>query len=369
MTTYDDKTMGIICSGRHFILPVFEPCDETIFKASYIVASNVKCEGKITALFDLIILGDIEADELDVKGKFVCLGNCEVSGPIVVQNEIWANDVRAVSIEAHDKIIAQNLDGDTISADGSIVVGKILAVEKLAKSYKNILCGETAYGAGRVSANTIITGEPLDLDDGEDAIESPNLYRPTLKQSQPNQPAPTSTEPIDLKAKGIAKYAPSGDFLGYLDFLASVAFDEESKAKFKRWKKVISEAEAIKKNGINDYTNIATIIWLLEIAGSSYFENWTKFDSLFNTFESHMKYLISIDMAAVSCSIGSYIEWLNALTILSRFGNLIDSSVYCLGMELVVSNLGLKSRFVSARLDEKGWDAYDSSISRMHLKR
>lgn len=368
MTIYDGKTKGIIESGRHFVLPVFEPCDATIFKASYIVASNVKCKGKITALFDLIILGDIEAAELDVKGKFVCLGNCKVSGSIVVQNEIWANDIRAASIEAHDKIVAQNIDGDTIFADGSIVAGNILAVEKLAKSYKNILCGETAYGAGKVAANTIITGEPLDLDDGEDAVESPNSYRPATVQSQLAHPAPTLIEIKNMKEIGITKYAPSGDFIGYLDFLTSAVFDVESKTKFKRWKNVLSEAEAVMQSGIKDYTNIETIIWLLEIAGSSYFDNWTKFDSLLDTFESHMKCLISRDMAAITCSIGSYIEWLNALTVLSRFGNLIDSSVYCIAMELVVSNLGLKSRFVSARLIEKGWDAYDGSISRIRSK-
>jgi hypothetical protein len=98
MTIYDDKSKGVIESGGRFILPVFIPCDEVTFKASYIVTSNVKCNGKITALFDLVALGDMDAAELDVKGRFVCLGNCNISGSMVVQNEIWANDLHATSI-------------------------------------------------------------------------------------------------------------------------------------------------------------------------------------------------------------------------------------------------------------------------------
>ena len=133
MTTFDDKTKGTIESGRRFILPTFNQCDEATFKASYIVTSDVKCDGKITALFDLIVLGSIEAAELDVKGRFICLGKCDVSGTILVQNEIWVNDVRAKNIETNDRIFAQEIDVETIIANGSIVVGKILAVEKLAK--------------------------------------------------------------------------------------------------------------------------------------------------------------------------------------------------------------------------------------------
>ncbi len=358
MTTYDDKTKVIVDSGGRFILPICKEYDDVTFKASYVVVPSIKCKGKITALFDLIVLGDVEAKEIDVKGKFVCLGNCAVSGSVVVQNEIWANDLRASSIESHDRIVAQEIDAGTIISDGSIVVGKILAVEKLAKSDKYIVCGETAYGAGKVAANTIITGEPIDLDDGEDAVESPNLYRPVAAQPQPLQTTVTPTEPIDLIAHGESEYAPSGDYTGYLDFLVATVNDEESKLKFARWKEVLSEAEAIRQSGIDEYTNIAIIIWLVEIAWSDYFKNWDTVDDIFDTFEIHFKGLLESDIAAIGCAIDCYGKWLEALTILNRFGVLIDGAVYGVAFKLVVSNLGLKAKFVSERLSEKGWGVH-----------
>lgn len=359
MTIYDDKTKGAIDSGGRFILPSFKPCAEVTFKASYVVASNIKCDGKVTALFDLIVLGDIEAAELDIKGKFVCFGKCDVSGTILVQNEIWVDDVRAERIEAHDRIVAQEIDGGTILADGSIVVGKILAVEKLAKSKKFILCGETAYGAGKVAANIIITGDPLDLDGGEEAVISPSTYRPSTKQPQPPSSITAATEPVDLITYGEAEYAPLGNFRGYLDFLTSVSCDDESKAKFARWRYVISEAEATCQNGISEYTNIAMVIWLAEIAGSVYFKNWGMINDLFATFKKHFKDLAKGANGCIGCVIDCYDQWLEALSILSRFGALIDSIiVYRVAFELVVSNLGLKAKFVSERLNEKGWEAH-----------
>ena len=357
MTTYDDKSKDALESGRRFILPVFKHCDEATFKASYIVASDVKCDGKITALFDLIVLGSIEAAEIDVKGRFVCLGKCEVSGTILVQNDIWVNDVRAKNIETNDMIFAQEIDVETIIADGSIIVGKILAVEKLAKSDKNIMCGETAYGSGKVSANTIITGEPLDLDDGKEAIVSPSIYKPRAANRQPVAASSKAANPVDLITHGETEFAPHGNFRGYLDFLISVAYDDESKDKYTRWRAVLVEAEKIRLSGIGKYSNISLVIWLTEIATSSYFKNWDMITDLFDSFEKHFKTLVEDSGGIVTCSIDSYSDWLDALSILSRFGALVEGNVARIAFELVVSNLGIKAKFVSDRLNEKGWQA------------
>ena len=359
MTTYDDKTHGVIESEGCFILPLCNEYENVTFKASYIVVPNIKCKGKIAAFFDLIVLGDIEANEIDVKGRFVCLGKCTVSGSVVVQNEIWANDLRALgSIESHDRIVVQEIEANTIIADGSIVVGRILAVEKFAKSDKKILCGETAYGTGKVAANTVITGEPLDLDDGVNAVVSPNSYLPVTPQSQPPQSVVTSPELKDLIARGASEYAPSGDSFGYLDFLTLTVCDEESKAKFTHWKEVLGETEAILQNGISEYPDIAILIWLAEIAGSDYFKNWDTISEIFDSFQWHFKVLMERDRNAIACLIDTYDKWLKALLILNRFGALIDRAVYGIAFELVVSNLGLKAKFVSERLNEKGWESY-----------
>ncbi len=357
MVTYDDKTKENIASGTRFVLPIFKPCDDVTFKASYIVASNVKCDGKISALFDLIVLGDIEAAELEVKGRLICLGKCVVSGTILVQNEIWVDDVQAKTIETNDRIVAQVLDCETIISNGNILVGKLLAVEKFAKSEKSILCGETAYGSGKIAANVIITGEPLDMDDGIEAIVSPNTYTPKKKNDKYYIATSTISEPVDLIAYGEKEYAPLANFRGYLDFLISATYDNKCKEKYAKWKTVLEEAEKVCQEGISGYKNITLIIWLAEIVTSSYFSNWERITKLFDTFEKHFKGLVQDAGESVTCSINNYGDWLEALLILSRFGAIVEGSVSRIAFELVVSNIGLKAKFVSDRLNEKGWQA------------
>lgn len=177
MVVYDDKRQGTISVGEannRFVVSEVISDEEIFFKASYIVATNLKTHGKITALFDLIVLGDVTASDIDVKGAFICLGNCEVERTIVVNGKITARSIKANTVEVHDQVVAQEIDVGTIRAEGNIIVGQTLAIEDLAYSEQNILCGETAYGAGRISARCISTVEELDLDNGKDAVVNPN---------------------------------------------------------------------------------------------------------------------------------------------------------------------------------------------------
>ena len=178
MIAYDDKTSNAISAGTKLLIPSCHSSEDVTFKASYIVSSDLSCRGKITALFDLIVFGDVNADEIDVKGRFICMGHCKVSGSIVVQNDMWCEDIQATSITCHDRIVTQSINADNIFVDGSIIVGKILTIEQIAQTNQNVICGETAYGAGKIIASRILTGEPLDLDEGEDALQNPFTYSP-----------------------------------------------------------------------------------------------------------------------------------------------------------------------------------------------
>lgn len=352
ISIFDDKIKGIIESNDRLILPKFKYCSEAIFKASYIVASDVKCEGKITALFDLTVLGNIEASDLEVKGRFVCTGRCDIRGTVIVQNDIWVEDIQAGSIETRDKIVAQEIDVGTVKADGNIVVGKILAVEKLAQSAMNILCGETAYGSGKVAAHAVITGEPIDLDEGEEAVIAPYSYTPTTADT-----VCTVAAEVDLIAQRNALFASSENWPAYLDLLDKSAFCEEDKSRFKRWCGTLSEAEIFTRHETEHYNNLALLIWVIEIANSYYFKDWLFTSSLLTDLNKYFAKLVRRDKSKVICSIKNYREWLQALEVLRIYGESMDKMVYNVAFELIVSNLGLKAKFVSERLDEKGWKA------------
>lgn len=264
MRYFDDKTKGIIESENRLIIQRIDVLDDVTFKASYIVSSGLYCKGKITALFDLMVMGDLEADELDVKGRFVCMGNCIVSKSITVQNDIWAENIRTSSIICHDQMIAQEIDVDSVTAEGNIIVGKTLAIEEKAQTNQNIICGETAYGAGRIIASTVMTSEPLDLDEGEEAIKSPFLFK-----TQGGLAA-------DMKIREESLYyAENNDYEGFLSKLLMSSDGSENNC-FCRYLKVLKTVEILVCSKVENIKDTAILLGLLEVVDSEYFKLWPK---------------------------------------------------------------------------------------------
>lgn len=276
MAVYDDKTSGIIKAGdrdNYFIINSVKSRTEAVFKASYIVASSVRVSGKITALFDLIVLGDVEADDVEIKGKFICLGDCRVKNSIIVQDRIFVKQLKARNIEAHDQITAQEIDVDVIKADGNIIVGQTLAATELAFSEQNILCGATAYGAGRISAKSIITVEELDMDDGEKAAVNPNKI---VFEGQ--------------KAKNVIdfakKYVDKNDYESYLSDLA-VDCDDVMQYKIVRWRRALCKIGKIINGKEPDCFDLGLLLTLTEINFSSYFQGWNTISQWWNSMFKH----------------------------------------------------------------------------------
>lgn len=280
MIVIDDKSTGVITSGKQLFLSSGDFKDDVTFKASFIVTSDLHCDGSIVALFDLIVFGDIEAEEIDIKGRFVCLGNCKVSGKLLVQTDIWAEDIQAAAVVCHDRIVAQSIDAETVYSDSNIIVGKTLAIEEKAETYQNIICGETAFGAGRLIASKVLTTDPLDMDDGTEAIESPFAYFPTHRTN--------SDTGITKEA---SRFAVNNDYAGYLSLISAVPELDLSK-RCDRYLAVLKTVENDYPSSISKLTDVSILLWLIEIVHSDIFANW---DIISNWTEETRKHFV--DMA------------------------------------------------------------------------
>lgn len=420
MAVYDDKTSGIIKAGDRdncFIISNVKSRTEAIFKASYIVASSMRVSGKITALFDLIVLGDVEADDIEVKGKFICMGDCTVENSIIVQDKMFVKQVKAKNIEVHDQITAQEIDVDVIKADGNIIVGQTLATEELAFSEQNILCGETAYGAGQISANSIITVEELDMDDGEDAVVEPNKIVFKGKKYERN---------FDYGKK----YIDKNDYESYFSDLLTDC-DDTMKYNIVRWCRALREIEEIINKKELDCFNLGLFLTLTEINFSSYFKGWDTisqwWNSLFKHFNSiangeglgvekkismadftinqrvrHDKYgtgkvtgtrkasgetmadimfdggktiSFKLDIAIKFFSLEKeskytpeelkeklfiapieYGEWLAFLSIMEMYDHVYSPNLNKILNDLLYSKIGLKTKFIEERIKDNGWN-------------
>lgn len=277
MILYDDKTKDAIKAGNQLIFPNINESDDLTFKASYIISGDCHCAGKISALFDLIVFGNVIAEEIDIKGRFVCMGQCNISETIIVQNDIWAEDIQAKSVICQDRIVAQSIDADTVIADGNIIIGKTLAIAEQAKTYQNVICGETVYGAGKIIASSILTAEPLDLDDGEEVLESPFQYVPKSSNS-------ATTE----FSRESAKYVKNNDYSGYLSKLMKIP-DQTLKARFGHYLTVLKAVDIAYPTSISEFKDASLLIWMIEISNSDYFKDWPKIREWMEFVLSHFK--------------------------------------------------------------------------------
>lgn len=424
MKLYDDKSKSVVKSGTQLLITNINSSEDVTFKASYIVSSDLRCTGKITALFNLIVYGNVYAEEIDVKGRFVCMGSCTVSGTIVVQDDIWCEDIKANSIMCHSRIVSQSIDADSIIADGNIIVGKTLAVEEIAQTFQNIICGETAYGAGKIVALRILTAEPLDLDDGEEAIESPFQYVPELSSCADPEVAKLST-----------KYAGSNDYSRYIKKLLKNA-DKATSNQLHKYLKVLKAVEAVYPSELSKLKDISLLLWMIEVLDSEYFKGWNGVKewtgALLEHFKSiadgkaigiqeakpatklekgyqilHFNYgkgtvrtvnsaivkgkpanIAVIDFesvgekkfplpeslkfftvlsekeesssdqrkASIQCDVSSYSEWISFLYLVFQHKDYLGKDLYEIVYGLLLSKLGLKSKFVMERFKEKGWN-------------
>ena len=415
MAVYDDKTPGIIKSGNYSMISSVKSRTEAVFKASYIVASGIQVEGKITALFDLIVIGDVVAHDIDVKGKFVCLGNCQVGNSVTVQDKLFVKEIRAKSIEVHDDITAQEIDVDVLRADGNVIVGQTLATEELAYSEQNILCGETAYGAGRISAHAIITGEELDMDDGEDAVVDPNKI--VFDDNSGNQ-----------KSVNGKKYAEKNDFESYLgELFDNCGMDDIKQYTVVRWLRILKKACEVEQQTNFECYDVGLVLGLTEIRFSEYFSGWEtiakwqkdfleKFNKMANGESVSQETKLTVKTLSVgqrlvhsTYGIGSIIdikkkdktlvevlfdsgkklsfqmeialkffsradaptaeeiinklyikpeefeEWANYIQILEVYGHMFSPKLNECAMDLLCSKIGVKSKFVLDRIKENGW--------------
>lgn len=277
MIVFDDKSEVLAKNEKYFIVDDVNENQDVTFKASYIVASDLMCSGKITALFNLVVFGDIEASEIDVKGKLICLGSVKVDGQIVVQNDIWADDIEAKSVVSHSQIFVQSADAEMLKCDGKVLVGKTLSLEDVAEIGDLLICGETAFGAGRIIANSVITAEPIDMDDGAESIEDPNTYSPTTGKHN---------HKIDLVEAGMTRFESQNDYEGYLATLIQNA-DEEEGLIFDSWLKALYAIETYSKNNFSNCCDIMLLVKLVEIKNSVYFKNWVIIGEWLNGLNSY----------------------------------------------------------------------------------
>lgn len=152
-----------IILGKRNILESFESKDVVIFNESYTVVGELLSAKKISALYDLTVLGDINANEILVNGDLTVIGNITSEKLTCANYLICQGEVESKSIDVGN-IIADSIRCESFNCEGNAVIKNTIDIDDNCKVDNVIFAGEGIVGAGSFSALNAIANEYFEFD-------------------------------------------------------------------------------------------------------------------------------------------------------------------------------------------------------------
>ncbi len=147
--------------------------ENPIFEISCVVVGDLDVE-TLRANYDLIVIGAVHAEKLDVAGNFSCHGECSCE-EIAIQGACFING----NLNAESGFIGDSLTANEICAESLEVKGTILCLNMECNDEvacdKNVLIAEGLTGSGSLSSNMIMCGEYSLLDDTSTILIADNI--------------------------------------------------------------------------------------------------------------------------------------------------------------------------------------------------
>ena len=146
------------------VLEAFDCEDVVIFNESYVIIGEEAHAHKISATYDLTVIGDISADEIHVNG------NLTVTGSIVARQLHCSNtlvchgDIVSNSIYVGADLIATSVKCTEFACDGNAIIRTTIDIDKSSRTEKTMIACEGIIGAGEFAARNAIANEYFEFD-------------------------------------------------------------------------------------------------------------------------------------------------------------------------------------------------------------
>ncbi len=150
--------------GEKNILEAFESDDVVVFNESYTVIGKKTRARKISATYDLYIIGDLEVEEISVNGHLTVLGSITAKRINCANNLMCQGNINTDSIYVGVDVIANSIRCTEFICDGNAVVKTTIDINESARTEKTLVACEGIIGAGKFSALNAIANEYIEFD-------------------------------------------------------------------------------------------------------------------------------------------------------------------------------------------------------------
>ena len=182
---YDSS--DILVGGKN-VLEAFETDDVVIFNESYIIIGDKTVTKRISATYDLTVIGNITVDEITVNGKLTVIGNISARKLICANTFICRGNVDSDYI-AVGNIIAYSVKCVEFVCDGNALIETTIDIDKLSKTEKTMVACEGIIGTGSFFAPYAVANEYFEFTGDTQGriieLESDTTLSKAVKSVQP----------------------------------------------------------------------------------------------------------------------------------------------------------------------------------------
>lgn len=150
-------TSDTIVGGKN-VLEAFKTDDIVIFNESYTIIGDETSAKRISATYDLTIIGDVVADEIKVNGDLTVTGNIKAkkltcANTLICQGHVDVDNIYIGSI------IAKSVKCVEFVCDGNALIETTIDIDESSRTEKTMVACEGIMGAGNFSALNAIANE------------------------------------------------------------------------------------------------------------------------------------------------------------------------------------------------------------------
>ena len=150
--------------GEKNILEAFDCEDVVLFNESYVVIGGEAHARIIRAAYDLVVVGDLSAAEIQVNGTLTVTGSVVAQKINCSNNFICQGDVTVGSIYVGGDIFAASIKCNDFLCDGNAVVRTTIDIDSSSRTEKTMVACEGIIGGGTFAAMNAIANEYFEFD-------------------------------------------------------------------------------------------------------------------------------------------------------------------------------------------------------------
>ncbi|NLV84138.1 MAG: hypothetical protein GXY60_06210 [Spirochaetales bacterium] len=155
-------TSELIVGGVN-IAEAIQSDKKLVFNESYTVTGIRTSAPSLYACYDLTVIGDLDVEEIEIRGNLYVLGNIKAKKLSCLKSIICSGDIDAETIYSSE-IVANDIACSSISCSGNVVVRTTIDVGEDLQSEKSIMAGEGILGRGHFSAKNAVAVEYFDFE-------------------------------------------------------------------------------------------------------------------------------------------------------------------------------------------------------------